>query len=64
MAKNKIKAGETGQVPIHENNNRRGSEAEYRSICRSSPISVQENLPKYYNTGKDQQEKFSFLVDG
>jgi hypothetical protein len=54
----------TRQVPIHKNNNRRGSGAENQFICRSSPISVQENLPKYYKTGKDQQQEVSSLVDG
>jgi len=27
-------------------------------------MSVQENLPKYYNTGNDQHEEVIFLVDG
>jgi len=63
MAKNKIKRGETRKVPVNKNNNRRRSGTEYRFICRISPISVQEKLPKYYNTGKDQQEEVRSLVE-
>jgi len=57
MDKNKIK-GETRQVPINKNNNRRGgSGTEYRLICRSSPISVQENLPNTTTREKTSKKK-------
>jgi len=64
MAKNKIKEEKLDKYISTKITTEEDLEQNIDLFAEAVQFSVQENLPKYHNTGKDQQEEVSSLVDG